>query len=101
MKETFKKLKEEADDPYTFQNEYCYLILPNEEIRLYETQERVTYFDKHKDEWMTEKKYNWMAVDTVKDLGFSEMNSLLRTIKENWADTEYNNRVNPEPNKTI
>lgn len=99
MEETFKKLTKEVDDP--FQHWYCYLIMPNEEIRLYETQETVTYFDENKDEWMTKKKYNWMAVDTVKDLGFSEMNSLLRTIKEKLADTEYKNRVNPEPYKTV
>lgn len=70
--------------------------MSNEEIRLYETQETVTYFDKHKDEWMTEKKYNWMVVDTVKDLGFTEMCNSLHKIKEKWADTEYEKSSKPQ-----
>lgn len=37
MKETFKKLNKEAEDPYTFQRVYCCMVIPNEEIRLYNT----------------------------------------------------------------
>lgn len=43
---------------------YGYLIMPNEEIRLYDG-------------------CNWIKLDSVKTIGYSEMNSLLKTIKEN------------------
>lgn len=36
MKGTFRKLEKEANDPYTFQNWYSYLVMPNEQIRLYD-----------------------------------------------------------------
>lgn len=35
MKETFKKLSKVAD-PYTFERSYCYVLMPNGEIRIYD-----------------------------------------------------------------
>jgi hypothetical protein len=60
MKGTFRKLRNEANDPYTFQNWYYYLMMPNEGIRLY---------DGFKD--------GYVVVDVIKELGFAEMHSLL------------------------
>lgn len=86
MKHRFSKLRNEANDPFTFEGGYCYVIMSSEEIRLYETQETVSYFDKDKEEWVTEHKYNWLNVNTVKELGYTEMHNLVRKINEKWAD---------------
>ncbi|CAG86441.2 DEHA2C15510p [Debaryomyces hansenii CBS767] len=65
MKETFKKLYREAEDPYTFQRGYCYLVIPDEEIRLYNAYKY---------------RYDWMEVDTIQNMGFSEYHDLFREM---------------------
>ena len=64
MKETFKKLSKDAD-PYTFEHSYCYVLMPNGEIRIYDT-----YND----------KFSWMLVDSIKEVGFNELHDLFEKL---------------------
>lgn len=64
VKQTFKKLSKEAD-PYTFENYYCYVLMPNAEIRIYDT---------HGD------KFDWTVVDTIKEVGYNELHDLFEKM---------------------